>query len=71
MVLLCFAAIQGLCGILVFFSRRIGFLLGVGLALLGIVGHLLVIGAYPLWSIAGIAVFLLIIGILVANRPRR
>lgn len=70
-VLLCVAAIEGLCGVLVFFSRRIGFVLGVGLAVLGIAGHLAVISAYPLWSIAGIAVYVLIIGILLAHRPRR
>jgi hypothetical protein len=70
-VLLCIAAVEGFCGLLVLFSRRIGFLLGVGLAVLGIAGHLAVISAYPIWSIVGIALYLLIIAILISNRPQR
>jgi len=48
-VLLCAAALEGFCGLLVLFSRRIGFVLGMGLAQLGIAGRLLVISAYPIW----------------------
>jgi len=70
-VLLGVATLQGLCGLLIFFSRRIGTVLGIGLAALGIVAHLLVISSYPILSVAGIAVGLLIIGLLVASRPGR
>jgi len=69
-VLLCVATIEGLCGLLILFSRRIGFVTAIAIAALGILGHAAVFSAYPIWSIAGIAAYLLIIGILLANWPR-
>lgn len=69
-VLLCIATIEGVSGLLILFSRRIGFGTAIVIAALGILGHIAVFSAYPIWSIAGIAMYLLIIGILLANWPR-
>ena len=54
----------------ILFSRRIGFVTAIAIAALAILGHASVFSAYPIWSIAGIAAYLLIIGILLANWPR-
>ena len=68
--MLLLATVQGICGLLILFGRRLGYLVAIGIAMLGILGHLAVIAAYPLWSVAGVAVYVLVIGILVAYRPR-
>jgi hypothetical protein len=69
-ILLVVATIQGICGLLILFGRRLGTTLGITIVVIGILAHLAVIGAYPFWSIITIVVYLVILYLLVANRPR-
>ena len=68
---LCIATIQGVSGLLVILDRPSGAYLGIAITLIGLLAHLSVISAYPIWSIAGIAIDLIAIYILWAYRRRR
>ena len=69
--MLCLATLQGLTALLLVFARPLGFVLGIVFATLNIVAQATVISAYPVWSLAGIAVNVLIILVLVASFRRR
>jgi len=65
------ATIQGISGLLVILDRPAGSYLGIAITLIGIVAHLVVISAYPIWSVVSIAIDLIAISILWAYRRRR
>jgi hypothetical protein len=69
-VLLGVATVQGISGLLVVFDRPSGSYLGIAITVVGIAAHLLVIGAYPIWSIAAILVDLGVIAVLWSYRRR-
>ena len=69
--MLCLATLQGLTALLLVFGRLLGIVLGILLAALNIAAQVTVISAYPVWSLVGIAVNLLVIAVLVAARRRR
>ena len=69
--LLCAATVQGIAAVLILFGTRLGIWLGIAISLVGIALHLTVISAYPVWSLAGVAINLLIIWLLVVHGRRR
>jgi len=60
-VLLAVATLQGISGLLVYVGNRKGAIIGIALASLSFVAHLLVIGGYPLWSGTAMVLDVLII----------
>jgi hypothetical protein len=69
--LLVIATIQGISGLLVILDRPAGSYLGITITVIGILAHLSVISAYPVWSSAAIVIDLIAIYILWAYRRRR
>ncbi|HYI18971.1 MAG TPA: hypothetical protein VD836_09690 [Solirubrobacteraceae bacterium] len=69
-VMLCLATVQGLTAFLLVFDRLLGFVLGIALAVLTMLAQLAVIGAYPVWSLIGIAVNVTVILVLIGARTR-
>ena len=48
-------ALQMVCGLLVFVGRRLGQLLALVLATVGVIVNFLSVGAYPVWSVIALA----------------
>ena len=63
---LCLATVQGIAGVLILFDRRSGTVLGIAICGLNILAHLAVVSAYPVVSIAAIALNVAVIAALVS-----
>lgn len=69
--MLILASLQGITGLLIFFGRPAGTVLGILIAALTIVADLSVISAFTVGSLISIALNLVIIGVLFAFGPKR
>ena len=68
--MLVLAMVQGGTALLLLVAPKIGITLAIALSTLNMLAQVSVISAYPLWSIAGILVNLMVITALLASRPR-
>ena len=68
--LLALASLQGATAVLLVFSRNVGSILGIGLAVISLLAQVSVLRAFPLDSIIGIAVNLLIVYVLAVSMHR-